>query len=127
MEKITQLLNKFNISISLDKHTIITYGIVVILCLIITFVYFEKTWTSIKDNFLKWDKASFSRLSLAMIIPCLCVLGMYINPFSNDLWNQWFHLFCIPFIIPIIPYVLLCIYHAIVMGVNACYAKIQKR
>lgn len=115
----SQILNKLNsLILKINKYTsleltskkIFLLIIISIVILFLIFTYFEKVNNYIKDNIIKWDKITFIRLNILMLVPLLSTIGLFIKFSSNINLNNWIHFFLLFFILPIIPYLFLCIY-----------------
>lgn len=115
MDKLPQVLGKVNkySGLSLTFDDIKKYAIIGFIALLILFLYFEKSSQYTKDNFLKWDNFSYFKLTLYMVVPILVLLNINREFTSNPIYNNWIHFFMLFLIIPIIPYVALCIYRVV--------------
>ena len=111
LNKLDSLILKINkyTSLELTSKKIFLLGIVSIVILFLIFTYFEKVNNYVKDNIIKWDKVTFIRLNILMIVPLLSIIGLFIKFSSNINLNNWIHFFLLFFILPIIPYLFLCI------------------
>lgn len=128
LEKFPSILEKINkyTNMSLTMENVKLLIIFSIISLILLFLYFDKTSSYTKDNFIKWDNFSFLKLSIYMIIPILSLIGLNTNLFNNEILNNWVHFFLIFFIIPIFPYLILCSYRILFLCINSIIKKIRR-
>lgn len=127
LEKFPSILEKLNkyTNVSLTIENIKFLVIIFTVSLILLFLFFDKTSSYTKDNFIKWDNFSFFKLSIYMIIPILSLIGLNLTLFNNEILNNWFHFFLLFFIIPIFPYLILCIYRILYLLINLVINKIK--
>lgn len=128
MDKITNLVEKVNKYLRLE-YTLKQYfifGLLIFLCLIILFCYFEHTWSMTKNNIWKWDDVTFLKLTLYMLIPLLSVISLNFNFFNNEHLNNWVHFLSLFFIVPIFPYIFMCFYHFLYLGIKKIFSSLKK-
>lgn len=115
MEKLNSIIEKVNKYAHLDftLKQYITFAIIGLMALFILYLYFDRVWDYVKDNIIKWDNFCFLKATILMIVPVLAILSLNINPLPDSHLNDWLHFFAIFFILPVIPYLFMCMYRCL--------------
>lgn len=128
MDKIVNIVEKVNKYLHLE-YTLKQYcifALLILFALIIVFYYFEHTWSMVKNNIWKWDSFTFFKLSLYMLIPLASIISLNFNLLSNQHLNNWIHFISLFFVIPIFPYLFMCIYRLLYLGIKKLFLSFRK-
>lgn len=128
MDKILNLVEKVNkythLEYTLKQYC--TFLFLVLIALFLIFIFFEKTWSMIKDNILKWDEVTFLKLTLCMLIPLASLISLNFNFLSDKHLNDWLHFFSLFFVIPVFPYIFMCIHHCFYLIIKKIILSLKK-
>ncbi len=129
MEKILNLVEKVNKYTHLE-YTFKQYCLFFILAIVVLFLvfyFFEKTWSMTKDNIWKWDNVTFYKLTLCMLIPLLATISLNFNLLSDTHLNDWIHFLTLFFILPVFPYMFMCLHHFLYLGIKKIVLAVSKK